>query len=90
MDNLFNSSRDEDVALFEQHVLSLVCLCAGETDNRAILYPVVFQSLKLVFRNGFVVNTALENTIVTDSRLQNKWGKKMYSIGIYAYLHFTN
>lgn len=46
MDDLFNGSRDEDIAFLVKHVLSLVGFGTGETDDRAILYPVVFQSLK--------------------------------------------
>lgn len=54
MDDLFDGGRDEDVAFLVKHVLSLIGLGAGESDDSTILYSVVFQSLKLVYRNGLL------------------------------------
>jgi len=42
VDDLFNSSRDEDVAVLEQQVFTSVGLSTREADNRAMLNLVVF------------------------------------------------
>lgn len=46
VDDLLNSGGDEDVALLVEHVLSLVCLGAGEADDGAVVDSVVLQGLE--------------------------------------------
>ena len=46
VDDLFNSSRDEDVTVLEQQVFTSVWLSTREADNRAVFNLVVFQFLE--------------------------------------------